>query len=534
MTFRAPETMAEFLQCIRAEFGPRIAAATLSETVTYLELASRADAISAGLVDRGVGKYSRVAFSMPNGPEWIATFLAVTRLGAVAVPLSTFATGPELVAMLKHADCQVLIGQGARGRKSPLDVLQEQLPTLLGADKARLLLPVVPSLRCVINSGEDAYPWAIAIDEVVAGGDSIPAGIIDALEAEVHSTDPAVMIYTSGTTSMPKGVVHSHGGVTLQARYMRDTLGFVDGERAYTNMPFFWVGGLAMNLLPTLLAGGLFATTERLDVSEILALIEKYRVSRVSINPPRALASLLAHEDFSKRDLSSVERGAPGLPAEFSVKNSASNTVDGFASGLGMTETFAMYSWCNPDDVTKLVRFSPGWDVRLVDEDLNPVQEGEEGEIQVRGPHLTIGLQKMPREKVFTLDGYYRTGDIGRLEGGFIAFKGRGGDVIKTNGANVSTAEVAQCLAQMEGVEAAFIVDLPDAERGALVAAVVVPKAGFNIEESDVTSFAAKALASYKVPTVIAIVEFDEVPMTPSGKLDMRRCRSLLELHRAP
>lgn len=533
MTSREPETLAELFQFIRAEFGSRVAAATLSESLTYLELTDRANAISAGLVNAGVGKYSRVAFSMPNSPDWIATFLGISRLGAVAVPLSTFASGPELVAMLKHADCQVFIGREPQDRQSPLDRLQEQIPSLLNADSSRLMIAELPSLRIAVNFGEKSLSWALSRSELETGGKAISKDLIAALEAEVHPTDPALMIYTSGTTSAPKGVIHSHGGAMQQAFNLRDILGFKNEGRVYTNMPLFWVGGVAMHLLPTLLAGGLYATTERIDLAEILELIEKYQLNRVLFNPPRTLAAILAHEDFSTRDLSSVVRGAPGLPADFALENSSSSTRDGLISGLGMTESFAMYSWCNPEDATTLIAYSPGWEVRLVNENGIPVGEGEQGEIQIRGPHLTIGLQKMHRSKVFTPDGFYRTGDLGELVGGHIHFQGRGGDVIKTNGANVSTAEVAQSLAQMEGVEAAFIIDLPDAERGAIVAAAVVPKAGFTLQKSDVTAYAAKAMAAYKVPSVIAIVDYDEVPMTPSGKMDMRRCRALLELHRS-
>ncbi|MBK6511206.1 MAG: AMP-binding protein [Haliea sp.] len=247
------------------------------------------------------------------------------------------------------------------------------------------------------------------------------------VEAEIHTTDQLLEIYTSGSMALPKGVKHNHGPVLQRIHYVRKMVTTIQrGVPVPAPLPMFWVGGLLMHLLANWEAGAITVCTER-----------------TLTNSQMAMGSVLADDDLARM---------PKMPTLWA---------------LGLTETFGPYSYADVLRVPgyplcpPLDHIADGFEVRLVDENNKPVADGEKGEIQVRGYALTPALHKVERSLHFTPDGFYRSGDMGVVEGGRILFVGREGDMIKTANSNVSPAEVELEMQQLDGVHSAYVVGIP-------------------------------------------------------------------------
>lgn len=467
------------------------------------------------LLRAGVGKGTRVALLFPQGPEGVVTLLAVARIGAVAVPLSTFARGGELRSALRHADVDTLVVPATLlGRDLPAE-LEDVLPGLAEATGPDLFLAEVPYLRHIRVVGGCDRPWASPL----AG--EVDDDLLTAVESEVAPADPMVMVFTSGATAAPKAVVHSHGAQVRQSAVLAGLYAYDGGERTFTTMPFFWVGGLTVTLLTHLHAGGTVITVERTDTPTMRALIERTRPTRLAgwMLLERLLADPTLPDD-ERAHLTTLQ--TPGLRHPGRRHGS-----------LGMTETGGPHT-APPAaladvDLPESQRgsFGPpvdGFEHRIVDPETGrSLAEGEEGEICVRGDRMMLGLHKRERADTFDPDGWYHTGDRGFLRDGLLYFTGRRSAMIKTGGANVAPQEVELALRALPGVRVAFVVGVPDEERGELVGAMVCAQPGHELDPDDLADRLRADLAAYKVPRRILVVDDDEVPLLASGKVSLPR-----------
>lgn len=464
------------------------------EALTFEELERQSARLARGLIARGVGKGSRVGFIYGNNPAFAVIFAALTRLGAVAIPISTFIKADELVRVLRQSDVSGLIVQRTLLGKDYVERLCEALPELAEASQTGLRIKAVPYLRWVVSSGPSLPPAFYALDWLTDAADSVSEELLEAIETEVHPADQAIEIYTSGSMAMPKGVRHDHGPVLFRTHFIRSKLPLVQGAVVTAPMPFFWVGGLMMYLLPNWEVG---ATTHCSEST--------------STNSRIAMGSVLAADDEY-----TIPEGHP-------------------IWALGMTETLGPYSYGDQMRVpgyplcAPLDHIAERFEVRVVDSENRPVSPGENGEIQVRGYALTPGLHKVERHHYLTADGYYRTGDLCTVVDGRILFVGRDGDVIKTVGSNVSPAEVEMEMQQLPGIHSAYVVGLPDRERGQKVVAAVVPREGAQLDFNAIQQALAGKLSSFKVPRAYIAITRDEVPMLPSNKVARRALEKLVQ-----
>ncbi|PNU01979.1 hypothetical protein A8V01_11035 [Novosphingobium guangzhouense] len=497
------DTFTRFIRAVAALHGDAVAV-TLEDdghvlaSITYRDLDARSALLARGLLARGIGKGARVGFIYGNGPDFAVMLAAISRIGAVAVPISTMIRANELVRVLRQSDVQGLIVQRTMLGKDYVQRILEALPELDGQESGALRVSRAPYLRWVVSDGEGLPPCVAPVDWLAQAAGTVTEDLLREVEAEVHSTDQMVEIYTSGSMALPKGVRHAHGPVCFRSHTMSEMMGYGPGKRVPCILPMFWVGGLLMYLVPGLEAGATVVCAER-----------------TLSNSRFAMGSVLAEED-----LAAMRGPKPWW-------------------GLGMSETLGPYSWgddfrapgrpvCAPMD-----HFGPGYEIRIADAENRPVAPGEVGEMQVRGYPVAIGLHKIDRAEHYTPDGYYRTGDMcmveDRPEGRRVHFVGRGGDMIKVSGSNVSPAEVEMELQSLDGVHTAYVVGLPDRERGALLVAAVIAREGQELDFAATEAELRRRLSSYKVPRAYVPLGRDEVPLLHSNKVARRELARLLE-----
>ncbi|WIM89629.1 class I adenylate-forming enzyme family protein [Candidatus Mycobacterium wuenschmannii] len=470
------------------------------DAVTYRALDSSTKDLAAGFIHAGVGKGTRVGLIMPNGVRWVQIAFALTRIGAVLVPLSTLLTPRELAAQLRTAAVQCVIGvEEFRGHR----YLGDLAPAT----------PALPALRQV---------WTA--DELPAAVD--PA-IVDALTDTVTPSDPIVIMFTSGSSGPPKGVLHSHGSALGAVRSGLPSRRIDSETRLYLPMPFFWVGGFGGGVLSALVAGATLITEQSPQPESTLRLLERERVSLFRGWPDQAEA-LARHPLRERFDLSALRPGSLDalLPEEQRARPGSRARL------FGMTETFGPYCGYPADtDMPPAAWGScgkpfPGMAVRIVDPDSgHGVPAGTVGMIQLRGPHTLRGICRRSREELFTDDGFYPTGDLGLLDNdGFLFYHGRSDDMFKVSGASVYPTEVERALREIDGVANAFVTNVPGTQGDQVGAAVVCDTTVESLRAS-----AKSLLSSFKVPTVWLLTDSDaDIPRGPTGKVDVPRLRELL------
>ncbi|MCV7188598.1 class I adenylate-forming enzyme family protein [Mycolicibacterium thermoresistibile] len=475
--------------------------------LSYGEAEKRSAQLARGLIALGAGKGTHVGVLYPNGPDFIIAMLAAARIGAVVVPFTTFGTAPELRDQLRHSDTEILL---ATGRYRSHDYRARLGEVLSGADlSGRVFHPDVPNLRHVL------------IDRAPA--DTTDDTLLRALQDDVDGADPLTIVYTSGSTSAPKGVVHTHTALIEHQRNLNAIRRFTAADRLFCNSPFFWIGGIAFSVLATMVAGATLVCSDAEDPAVTLDLLESVRPTLTN-GYVAGIAALAAHPSLPHRDLSSMRRGnlypimAPDArPPDPALRHQM----------LGMTETGSVVL-LDGDDADQpehrrgsFGRPAPGYATRVVDPDTgDPVPPGQPGELWVRGPYLMQRYYRHSREECFDPDGWFHTGDLVRIDtDGYHYFLGRRGAMIKTAGANVAPAEVEQAISRITGGPA-HVLGLPDAERGQVVAAVVVVDDVAGFDPDELRHRLRDRLSSYKIPRRIVARTRTEIPVRSSGKID--------------
>ena len=511
-----PPTMPALVARAAGEFGAVEFVVTADERVGFAAMEQRSRRLAAQLVAAGAGKGSRVGMLFAQGPAWIETFLAITRIGAVAMAFSTFLTPAELRKVLRHGDAQLLVVPPTLFGRDMVDFVEEAQAGL-GAGATTpgtvLRLPEVPYLRSVIVRCSDGPSWPDAVDD----------GLVTAMEQHVTPADWLCTIYTSGTTSEPKGVVHTHGTQIRHGANLAELRGFERGDGIFAAMPFFWVGGLTCTLLPALHVGCTLICQERFEAGGALDLIERER-PKALMGWPNVRQRLVAHPSFAGREFD----GVPFLPPP----GTPEVDLQLMHNSLGMTETSGPHTAAGTGELARILPESlrgsfgprvPYVEHRIADFDTNAtLPDAQEGEVCIRGYSVMAGMYKREREDVFDAEGWYHTGDRGYFRDGYLFFTGRATEMIKTAGNNVAPREVEVALEAFPEIRLALVFGLPDDERGQVVVAGVAPALGATVDVDDVRERVRKELSAYKVPRAIVVLADDEIPLLGSGKADRR------------
>ena len=469
---------------------------------TFADHLRRVASTAAALRDRfGVGPGDRVAIAAANTPEWLVTFWATVSLGAVAVGLNAWWTGAEL----RYA-------------------LDDAAPKLLVADRRRLA-----------RLGESGLPTVAIEDGFDALWNHDPgAGLPD---APIDEDDPAVILYTSGTTGRPKGAVHSHRNlialVGLNFFHGARLRGLRGGPPAAPCMlissPLFHVSGLHSAAVSAL-AGGIKTvwTQGRFDPAVLLALIERERVTSWGYTAT-GLHRLLAHPALARTDVSSlVQLGGGGSPIAPALQERTRALLPGLAAsfgvGYGLTECTALAALAFGDDLrahpASVGRPLPTVEIEIRDATGAPVAEGVDGEIHVRSPLVMREYWRNPAATAEAIGPgrWLRTGDLGRIEGGRLYLTSRRRDLILRGGENVYPVEIEQRLEQHPDVAEAAVIGVDHPDLGQEVKAIVVARAGARLDPEALARWAAETLAYFKVPAQWEIRDAP-LPRNATGKV---------------
>lgn len=504
------------------------------ERITYAEADVRSRRLAKGLIAAGVGKGAHVALLFPNSPDFIVGMLAAARIGAVVVPLSTLSTVDELGWLLANSDSAFLL---AARRYRSQDFVSAMIGAVGGLDLAAeppLRSAAAPWLRGVWFTGTPApgeHPgWSLGALEAL--GENIDDALLEAAEARVTPGDRLVIIHTSGSTSKPKGVIHSHGTLIRHLGNINQVRAFTAEDILFATSPWFWIAGFAFGLVGTLVAGAEIVCSNAADPAKVLDVIERERPTMSNGYAP-GMVRYAQDPSFPSRDFSFMRRGnlhpimPPDVrPADMDLRHNIYGMTE-----VGSALTMSADEADQPEHRRRsLGHVLPGFEVRIVDsETLQDLGTNEVGELWLRGPLMMEGYYGKSRNAVFAVDGWWRSGDLCRIDAdGFFYIEGRLGNMIKTAGANVTPGEVEGVLRQLTGAAQCIVVGLPDAERGEIVVGVVVAEKGADVNEEALKAQAATRLSRYKVPRRIVRLAEHDLPLLSSGKLDMSGLKRLL------
>jgi acyl-CoA synthetase (AMP-forming)/AMP-acid ligase II len=474
----------------------------------------------------------------PYGTDWVVAWLAIARIGAIGMPFSTSYKPAELRNALRFGDVDTLLVPAVMFGQDHLAYIEAAVPGLADAGLEPLRIPALPFLRHVCVSGPSDRLWAkgLALDFLLSAtgatgaagteGEHISDEFFEAVEAEVTPSDLMMTIFTSGTTSDPKGVVHTHGSFLRHGANLARFAGVTSESRRLCAMPFFWIGGVGLTLNFALSVGSAILCVEKFEPDAVLDLMEAEGATELAVWPQLG-QRMQRYIVETGRDVSTIPAFTPRPTTDYGLLHNS----------LGMTETMGPHSAPGPEAdriLPEEMRGSFGLLVpcvehRIADPETNAtLDEGDVGEICIRGYSLMNGLYKRERHETFDDDGWYHTGDKGFIRDGYLYFLGRLSEMIKTSGSNVAPREVELLLESFPEVGLAVVVGLPDADRGEVVAAALVPTAGTTIDPIETLRRAGDELSNYKVPRRVLVLGEGEMPYLANGKPDRLTVRDLL------
>jgi acyl-CoA synthetase (AMP-forming)/AMP-acid ligase II len=525
-------TLPRFLAQVAQQGKDRPAIRFEGRSTSYRELERTARQLARALIGAGVVKGARVAVWMGNRPEWIVSAFAVSMLGGVLVPISTFATRRELRYVLRHSDASVLLMQPGLLQHRFLDDLLADVPAIQRGAPGRLFCAELPQLRRVACLGLEAPRGGVETwGQLLAHADGVTDALLDAAAEDVHPSDDAMIIYTSGTTSVPKGVLHTQRAPVLQAWRFAELMRFGPEDRLYTTYPFFWTAGIAMSIGGALAAGASLLLQETFEPGAALDLIEREQATAVHAWPHQHKA-LGEHPSAAGRNLGALRKLDPSSPL---VRIAGIEQVEYRMNvSYGLSETFTLAS-ANPPDAPISPRTPshgrplPGMLLRIVDPHTGEVlPPGAPGEIAVKGATFMRGYYKVLPERYLDEDGFFHTQDGGSLDAeGWLHWSGRLSNLIKTGGANVSPVEIESALAGHPALKLAVPVGVEHPTLGEAIVLCAVPVEGASVDEAAIRGFLRERLSAYKVPKRVLAFRADELAYTANQKVQVEPLKAL-------
>jgi len=485
----------------------------------YRALRDEVRAVAKGLHALGVRKGDKVGILMGNRPEWIIIDFAITMLGGVMVGINTWATASELEYLLDHSDTKLLVTVDRFLKYDYLASLDDIAPRLR-------------RLKRIVCLGETPRPGHLPYAALRTAGVDVPDATIDAAKRAVDPHDVAYLLYTSGSTSRPKGVQLQHHALIENMWGIGERMHLSEQDRLWLAVSMFWGFACENALFAVMTHGGAVVLQESFDAGAALALIARERCT-VFYGTPNMVLALCEHPDRARHDLSSLRRGGTlGSPDQMMR---AIDLMPEICQVYGLTETYGNCSVTDAHDpparrAQTMGRALPNVEIRIVDPETGAtLPAGQVGEIRAKG-YVTCGYYKDPERTAasFDRDGFFMTGDLGLLDDdGAVRFRGRIKEMVKTGGINVAPVEVEEVLMAHAAVRLAFVVGVPDKVRDEVLGAAIVLHAPNSVSEAALIEHCRRALAAYKLPRLFRFVAESDLPLTVTGKIQKNRIAEL-------
>jgi fatty-acyl-CoA synthase len=505
------------LETVAARHGAREAIVFGDERLTFTDLRARARAFAGGLAALGLGKGDALAIWLPNRPLWFVAQYAAASLGLVVVALNPRYRAHELTYILGQSNAAALLLTDRLGPVDYFDTLEQVLPELADAVPGELASPRFPKLRHVIVDAPDVYPGCHRADDLVSD--------VTAAASPVGADDLFTILYTSGTTSFPKGAMITHANCVPHGWSVGETLRLTAADRVLHALPAAGTWGGVNIPLTTWSHGACLVLMDVFDPLRALQLIERERCTVLNA-VDSMLIPLLDHPDLGRRDLSSLRTGgvaAVGGGRHGLLEDVLARLVPLAFHPYGMTEVNAMALLHSLDEpvAERLVAGvwpAPGLQARVADPETGaPSGVDVEGELQFRGALVTAGYYEKPEETkaAFTADGWFKSGDLGVQDGaGRVIFRGRLKETLRISHHMVAPGEIEAFLLAHVAVAQAFVVGIPDPKTNEAPVAYVIRKPGAALREDELRAWCHGKIASFKIPRAVRFV--DDVPRTPS------------------
>jgi acyl-CoA synthetase (AMP-forming)/AMP-acid ligase II len=533
-------TIPQLVQGAAARFGDRHAIEDGGVTLTYTDLALAGERAARAFCAAGIKPGDRVAIWAPNIYEWILAAVGLQSVGGVLVPLNTRLKGGEAGYILAKSGARILFTV----REFLGNRYVELLRSALGGSGAGRPIAELPALERLVLLRDEPSPNPLLAKEGVGGGrgeeDGIPTWsdfvrlgrTVPADEARrrlaaVSPDDLADILFTSGTTGKPKGVMTTHEQNLRAFDAWSGIVGLRAGDRYLIVNPFFHGFGYKAGWLSAIMRGCTILPHQVFDVDAVLQRIDKERVS-VMPGPPTLYQSILAHPDRGKYDLSSlrlVVTGAAVIPVELIYRMRRELAIETIITGYGLTETSGVVTMCRAEDDAETIattsgRVIPGVEARCIDKTGTEVPRGQPGEVVVRGYNVMTGYFDDPAATAETIDadGWLHTGDVGVMdERGYLRITDRIKDMFIMGGFNCYPAEIEGIMLTHEAIAQVAVIGVSDQRMGEVGMAYVVPRPGAKPTPEAIIKWCREHMANYKVPRVVELV--DALPMTASGKV---------------
>jgi fatty-acyl-CoA synthase len=537
-----PVTLHDRLERSAQSFGGRPFVLTDDITLSYADVAAESRTLADGLISLGVKPGDRVGMVLANYPQFVALKFAIARTGAIAVPFNYLYRQSEVRYVLADSGCRVVVSMtefDGLDYQAMLDVIAPGWDTERFADRPHTDDDPVPALRHVVllHTGDCARPGTRSLEDLCELG-ARHRGDSDRVVADPH--DPADMLYTSGTTGTPKGVVTTHDAVLRTAYASALTRAYEDGRRILFSLPCYHMFGYVEGLLSVMFVGGAIIPQTRFTAQTYFEAIERHRATDILCVPTMAVA-MVESPTRARYDLSSLNALLCGsAPAPIWLWNQIAEDfgVDEIVTGYGMTECGGAMTLTLPEDPLRLTSETvgrpklagaagvAGTDALVVYKTVDPqtatdLAEGHVGELVSCGPTVMRGFWNRPEQTDAALrDGWLHSGDLGLVRpDGYLQVTGRSKELYKSGGELVMPKEIEDLLAGHDAISQVFAIGLTDERWGEIGCVVVVPSPGAVLDEEDVLQICREKLAKFKVPKRVAFYRPESLPTTPTGKV---------------
>lgn len=505
----------QMAQSAAARFGDAPAVVEGDNSVSFAELGQQIDQAAAAMQAAGVQDGDRVAVWASNRLEWVISALGLQSAGAALVPVNTRFKPAETAYILARSRARLLVVEAGFANIDPAGLFRQADADLSALEQVVVLPP-----------GEaDNVPAAVSWADFLRAGESVTPDAVEARRQSVGPNQISDILFTSGTTGAPKGVMMTHGQTLRQ---FSDWCDFADlrlGDRYLIVNPFFHMFGYKAGWLACLMRGATVYPMPVFDVDQVLNLVEAEQIA-VLPGPPTVYQTILDHPTRLTRDLSSLRvavTGAADIPVELIRRMHEELPFERVCTGYGLTEAGTCTGTQPGDDsetiATTAGRPMPDLEVRIVDGD-REAAPGETGEVLVRGFSVTTGYFDDPEATAAAIDadGWLHTGDLGILDHrGYLKIAGRIKDMFIVGGFNAYPAEIENMLLGHPAVAQAAVVGVPDERLGEVGRAFIVPQSGSAIDPDELIAWCRERMANYKVPRSVVLRE--SLPLNATGKV---------------